>query len=161
RPWDYRAGLRVAFGVWLAGALAWFVLAAVRMRRFARLLDLATPAPRWLNTEAHALARRMGLGRCPTVWLVPGSIAPLVWAPRFRAHVFLPVRLLARLNDEGRLTLLAHELAHVRRRDHWVRWLEVVTLGLYWWLPVVWWARRELQAAEEECCDAWVVGELP
>ena len=103
----------------------------------------------------------MGLRRCPRVWLVPGSIAPLVWAPRFRAHLFFPVRLLARLNDEGRLTLLAHELAHVRRRDHWVRWLEVVTLGLYWWLPVVWWARRHLQAAEEECCDAWVVGELP
>jgi WD40 repeat protein/beta-lactamase regulating signal transducer with metallopeptidase domain len=160
-PWDYRLWLRVLCGVWLTGAVGWFVLAGLRVRRFALLLRHAAPAPRWLSAEAQTLATRMGLRRCPRVWLVPGSIAPLVWAPRFQAHLFFPVRLLARLNDEGRLTLLAHELAHVRRRDHWVRWLEVVSLGLYWWLPVVWWARRELQAAEEECCDAWVVGELP
>jgi multidrug efflux pump subunit AcrB len=32
---------------------------------------------------------------------------------------------------------------------------------LYWWLPVAWWARRQIQQAEEECCDAWVVWTLP
>src|SRR5207245_3395290 len=42
-----------------------------------------------------------------------------------------------------------------------VRWLEFVVTGLYWWLPVAWWARRQLQQAEEECCDAWVVWTLP
>jgi hypothetical protein len=34
-------------------------------------------------------------------------------------------------------------------------------LGLYWWFPVVWWARRELRAVEEECCDAWVQWAFP
>src|SRR5262249_53249406 len=58
-------------------------------------------------------------------------------------------------------TLLVHELAHLCRRDHWVRLLEVVVLGLYWWHPVVWYARRELREAEEQCCDAWVVWALP
>ena len=32
---------------------------------------------------------------------------------------------------------------------------------LYWWHPVVWWARQKLHEAEEECCDAWVVSVLP
>src|SRR5207245_115809 len=27
--------------------------------------------------------------------------------------------------------------------------------------PMVWWARRELREAEEQCCDAWVVWALP
>src|SRR5207302_4488114 len=31
----------------------------------------------------------------------------------------------------------------------------------FWWYPLAWWARTRLQAAEEECCDAWVVEELP
>ena len=53
--------------------------------------------------------------------------------------------------------LVAHELAHFRRRDHWVRWLEAVVLAVYWWHPVAWWARRGLRAAEERCCDAWAV----
>jgi hypothetical protein len=32
---------------------------------------------------------------------------------------------------------------------------------LHWWHPVSWWARHELQEAEEECCDAWVVRAMP
>src|SRR5262249_57436236 len=54
-----------------------------------------------------------------------------------------------------------HELAHWRRRDHWVRWLELAALTLYWWCPLVWWAKEQLQQSEEECCDAWVVAALP
>ncbi|HMC65547.1 MAG TPA: M56 family metallopeptidase, partial [Gemmataceae bacterium] len=57
--------------------------------------------------------------------------------------------------------LLTHELAHLRRSDHWVRGLEFLATGLYWWHPVVWWARREIREAEEQCCDAWVVWALP
>jgi hypothetical protein len=37
----------------------------------------------------------------------------------------------------------------------------VVVTGLYWWHPVVWWARRGLRDAEEQCCDAWVLWALP
>ena len=33
--------------------------------------------------------------------------------------------------------------------------------GLYWWDPFAWWARRELERAEEQCCDAWVLRVLP
>jgi hypothetical protein len=37
----------------------------------------------------------------------------------------------------------------------------MLVTALYWWHPVVWWARREVHLAEEECCDAWVVAVLP
>ena len=53
--------------------------------------------------------------------------------------------------------ILAHELAHVRRRDHLVRWLEWLACTAFWWNPVAWWARRRLRAAGELCCDALVV----
>src|SRR5262249_3704541 len=42
-----------------------------------------------------------------------------------------------------------------------VRWLELFVAGLYWWHPVVWWLRRALREAEEQCCDAWVVWAMP
>jgi hypothetical protein len=70
-----------------------------------------------------------------------------------RATVLLPAG--------ERTTLLAHELAHLRRLAHWVRWLELAALALYWWHPVAWWARRHLEAAEEHSCDARVVALLP
>jgi len=76
-------------------------------------------------------------------------------------RILLPRDLWAELSEEQRDTLLLHELAHLRRRDHWVRRLELVVLGLYWWLPVAWWACRCLHEAEEECCDAWVIEQFP
>ena len=85
----------------------------------------------------------MGLRRCPGVWLVPGPLAPMVWAAGGpRPHPLPRPLLLDRLDEDGLATLLAHELAHVRRLDHWVRWLELVTFGLYWWYPLLVWVRR-------------------
>jgi beta-lactamase regulating signal transducer with metallopeptidase domain len=147
--------------VWGAGALAWFLLALERLHRFRRLLRFARPAPAALQERTRQLARSLGLRSCPRVRLLPGRIAPMLWAVEGPPRLLVPADLLAGLSDEQLDTLLVHELAHLRRRDHWVRILEFVVMGLYWWHPVVWYARRELREAEEQCCDAWVVSTLP
>jgi hypothetical protein len=85
----------------------------------------------------------------------------MLWAIGGPPRLFVPAELLSLLSVEQLDTLLLHELAHLRRRDHWVRVLEFVVMGLYWWHPAVWYARRELREAEEQCCDAWVVSTLP
>ena len=103
----------------------------------------------------------MDLRTCPMVVLVPGRVAPMLWAIGGQPRLLVPRELLTYLTREQQETLLAHELAHLRRRDHWVRGLEFLAMGLYWWHPVVWYARRALREAEEQCCDAWVVSQLP
>ena len=145
--------------VWLAGLLFCLGRATVLMLRFHRLLAHARPAPEALQRQADELARALGLHGSPPVWLVPGALPPMVWALG-RTRILFPAGLLERLGDEERASLLVHELAHVRRRDHWVRWLEVVTLGVYWWYPLAWFARLQLQAREEECCDSWAAQQL-
>jgi beta-lactamase regulating signal transducer with metallopeptidase domain len=65
--------------------------------------------------------------------------------------LLLPRDLLDELTPDERDALLAHELAHVRRRDHWVRLLELAATALFWWYPVAWWARAALRRAEERC----------
>lgn len=155
-PWLLIAGV-----VWLIGSVAWLSVAGVRSVRFCQLLAHAEPAPAALQQEAAQLAARIGLARCPSVWLVAGAVSPMVWSLGRAPRLLLPSGLLERLSDDQRATLLVHELAHLRRRDHWVRWLELIVLSLYWWFPLVWWARREVGEAEEECCDAWVVWALP
>jgi beta-lactamase regulating signal transducer with metallopeptidase domain len=154
-PWHWWAGL-----AWLAGSALWAGWVALHVVRFQRALRHARPAPASLRDEAECLARRLGLRRCPDVWLVPGAVSPMVWALGRCPRLLFPSGLLDRLDAEGRAALLAHELAHLRRRDHWVRLLELAATGLYWWLPVLWWARRELHEAEEQCCDAWGVWAL-
>jgi beta-lactamase regulating signal transducer with metallopeptidase domain len=152
---------RVLPFVWALGSLAWFVLALGRLYRFRRLLRFARPAPSALQERGRRLAQALGLSRCPCIRLLPGRIAPMLWAIGGPPCLLVPADLLNVLSDEQFDTLLLHELAHLRRRDHWVRALEFVVMGLYWWHPVVWYARRELREAEEQCCDAWVVSTLP
>jgi beta-lactamase regulating signal transducer with metallopeptidase domain len=151
----------VVLALWLAGSLLWWLLAGVRLARFGRLLSHAQPAPASVQDQAQRLAVQLGLARCPGVWLVPAPVSPMLWALGAAPRLLLPVALWERLGPEQQDTLLTHELAHLRRRDHWVRRLELLVLGLYWWHPVVWWARRQLREAEEQCCDAWVVWALP
>jgi beta-lactamase regulating signal transducer with metallopeptidase domain len=147
--------------VWLGGSAVWLLLAARQAWRFARVLRHARPAGRSLQAEADEVAERLGLLRAPAVRLLPGRVSPMLWAAGAGARLLLPAELLGRLGFEGRRTLLAHELAHLRRGDHWVRLAELVVTTLFWWHPVVWWARRELREAEEQCCDAWVLWALP
>jgi beta-lactamase regulating signal transducer with metallopeptidase domain len=152
---------QMALTVWLAGTAAWFLVAGWRICQFRRLLRFARPASPELQKQVQQLAGQLGLTRCPGGWLLPGPLSPMLWAVGGRARLLIPGALFEQLGEDHRATLLVHELAHLRRRDHWVRWLEFVVTGLYWWHPVVWWARREIGIAEEECCDSWVVGTLP
>src|SRR5262249_43606919 len=94
--------------------------------------------------------------------MLPALVPPMVWVPLAgRSHLVLPEDLWTSLEPAQQDAVLAHELAHLRRRDHWVRRLEALVCGLYWWYPVAWWARREIERAEEECCDHWVLWALP
>jgi bla regulator protein blaR1 len=151
----------VVLSLWLTGSVLWWTLAGLRLARFRRLLRYARPAAAAVQDQARRLADRLGLARCPGVWLVPAPVSPMLWALGGAPRLLLPAALWDRLGPEQQDTLLAHELAHLRRGDHWVRRLELLVLGLYWWHPVAWWARRELREAEEQCCDAWVVWALP
>ncbi len=151
----------VLLGAWVLGTLWVFGVTGLRVLRFQRALRVATAAPVFLRVEVEALARKMGVRRRPRTLVVPGALSPMLWAPFGGATVLFPDKLLDRLGAEGRQTLLLHEVAHLRRRDHWVRVLETVATALYWWHPLVWWARHEIQLAEEACCDSWVVSEMP
>jgi bla regulator protein blaR1 len=147
--------------IWAAGAIGWFILAGVRLARFARLLRHAVAAPDAVQDEADRMAVALGMRWCPMVQVLPGRLAPMVWAGFGSPRLLLPAELLDKLDAQSVNTLMAHELAHLRRGDHRVRIVEFLAMGLFWWHPVVWIARRALREAEEQCCDAWVVSVLP
>ena len=150
-----------ALAIWLAGSLGVLLLAAVRIRRFRRLLTHATDATAPLEAVVARLAARLGLSRAPRIRLVPARISPMLWPGFGSLEILFPAPLLGRLGAAERDTLLAHELAHVRRKDHWVRHLELIVGALFWWHPVVWWARSRLREVEEQCCDDLVLRTLP
>lgn len=148
-------------GVWVAGALLWFLLATTRLLRFRNVLQCAHPASEEMKAEVSMIASRYGLRDIPQVLIADAKVPPLIWGLGGRASMILPSVLLKKLGPDERAALIAHELAHLKRYDHWIRWFEFVILGIYWWNPVAWWARARIQQAEEECCDAWVLWTFP
>ncbi len=155
--WLLRNAVAIIIWVWLTGAVVWFFRQGITAVRFSRRLSLAIPAPVELQRRADELASAMGLSYHPPVLIVRDVISPMLWGIGRKTRLLIPLELLARLESGARETLIAHELAHFRRGDHWVRAFELAVSGLYWWHPVVWWARNEIEIAEEECCDAWVI----
>ncbi len=147
-------------GLWATISILWLLISGLRIVHFHRTLRFSLPAPPELQREADRLARCMGIKGSARVWLVPGAVCPMLWGIG-KARVLVPRELWGRLDRRQRHTLLVHELAHLRRRDHWVRYVELLATALYWWNPICWWARHELREAEEQCCDAWVMDMMP
>ena len=157
RGWLPLSGKPVAVLLWILGSAGFFGWTVVRTVRFQRTLtSAARPAPQ-LQRLAAEIGETLGLPRVPRVYTAGARLRPLVWWAGGRVRILIPSVLVADLDDTELRAVLAHELAHVRRRDHLVRVVELLACSAYWWNPVVWWARRRMRSAEESSCDILAV----
>lgn len=147
--------------IWIAGALVVVGFAAAQSVHLRQILSTSRPAGEQVTTAVASLAKRLGLNRAPPAVEVDDRVPPMLWAFLGSVRLILPTELLARLDSTQTRTLLAHELAHLSRRDHWVRHLELAALALFWWNPIAWWATKRLRRAQELCCDQRVAHLLP
>ncbi len=144
---------------WAMASVALGLVQAGRIVRFRRRVRRAVPAPSWLEDEARDVGARLGV-KVPEVLVVPGSMTPLLWCLG-RPKLLLPDALVKTLGAEGWRGILAHELAHLKRRDHWVRRIELVAGLVWWWNPVFWLTRGRLDAEAELACDECAVRLFP
>jgi bla regulator protein blaR1 len=143
--------------VWVAGGITGLALFALLWLRFAGRLgprERLTRGP--LVEMLEDLRYRAGVRRQVRLSVSSGLSAPisLGW---WRAEICVPPRALAELTDEEQQALLAHELAHLVRRDP--LWLSFAQLaqGVFFFQPLHRLARRELEDCSEFLCDAWAV----
>jgi hypothetical protein len=66
--------------------------------------------------------------------------------------------MLEKLDDRELEAVLAHELAHVARRDYPVVWVATLLRDAFFYLPTSWMAYRQLQREKETACDDLAVG---
>ena len=142
---------------WTAGLCLLSVVGFGRYRRQKRRWRASAIDPRgtWLPTLMDSAAHRLGLRRPVPIFLQSALNAPFVigvWNPQ----VHLP----ADLEPEEAEHVLLHELAHVARRDTWRAAAATAVQLLYWFHPLVWWARSRFGAACEQCCDRSVARAL-
>ena len=150
----------VPTALWVGGGGLILAVIAGRTGRFRRVLTRSVAAPAGVRLMVQQAAREIGLKRVPTVLMTEQRVSPMVWCG-LHSRLVLPSGLWEELDDLGRRAVILHELAHLRRRDHWVRWAELAASVVYWWHPVVWWVRGRLRDEADLCCDAWVTALLP
>lgn len=74
----------------------------------------------------------------------------------FKPKIYLPFG----MDDDTRNHVVAHENAHLKRRDHWIKPLGFLILAVYWFNPLVWIAYVMLCRDIEMACDEKVVAEM-
>lgn len=73
-----------------------------------------------------------------------------------RPVIYLPLGI-----DEMDLNfVIAHERAHIRRKDHWWKPLGFILLSVYWFNPLLWVAYILLCRDIEAACDEKVIGDM-
>jgi beta-lactamase regulating signal transducer with metallopeptidase domain len=146
---------------WLVGSAVILVLSFIRIVRLRGLLARAASISHDVNSEVARVKAMAKLESEPRVLVVDARVTPFILPFGWKPALVLPQPLLRTLDPEERATLIAHELAHLRRRDHWLAWIELAAVALYWWLPVAWLARNFARRSCESCCDGWVLRWLP
>ena len=74
----------------------------------------------------------------------------------FRPRIYLPYR----LSETDREHVIAHETAHIRRRDHYWKPLGFLLLTIHWFNPLMWLAYILLCRDIESACDERVIRDL-
>ncbi|MEZ4699843.1 MAG: M56 family metallopeptidase [Rhodothermales bacterium] len=150
----------VIFRVWLQ-ALPLFVLRlAYGMYGVGRLRRLSVPVEdgAWPDRFA-ALKAKMGISR-PLRLVTSESVAQPALLGWLRPMIVVPAGLFAGIPAAHVEALLVHELAHIRRHDYLVVYLQAVLETLFFYHPAVWWVSRRLRIEREFACDAAAVRAL-
>lgn len=157
--WGYEQTAEAALFVWLAGAVFMAVYRLVHVFKFHRLLARAGPAPAWLARHVAELRKTFNVP-LSDVMLVPGIGSPELWCFG-RPKLLWPERLATIPNPAQWRSVVAHELAHLHRKDHYVAWLELAAGCIWWWHPLFWYARSRIRENAELACDAWALHACP
>jgi beta-lactamase regulating signal transducer with metallopeptidase domain len=105
-----------------------------------------------IEAELFELCRQMGIGRGPG--LMTGEVSGPLICGFTSPSIILPTHTLAECSREELRLILAHELAHVKRRDLIWAWLPLLAKGLFFFHPLVWLLHREWLFTQEAACDA-------
>jgi beta-lactamase regulating signal transducer with metallopeptidase domain len=139
--------------VWYCGfglGLIWFGAQWLSTRRRLRRVTLISDERS--NTAAGEMAQAMGLRRVPPIARSGDARSPQL-VGLFRPTLIFPAWSVDEADDEDVRLILAHEFAHAKCRDLFWNLIAGITTTLFFFHPLVWFARRRLLIAQETAAD--------
>jgi beta-lactamase regulating signal transducer with metallopeptidase domain len=145
--------LPLLVAAWLLGLVLRTVRLGLALRYVRRLRQhrLVAVPEAWQQCLGR-LARRAGLAR-PVQLLASGLVpSPLVMG-YVKPVILLPISLLTNMAPAELEMILAHELAHVLRKDYLFNFVQSVVETVFFYHPAVWYLSGVLHTERENCCD--------
>jgi beta-lactamase regulating signal transducer with metallopeptidase domain len=150
--------LTLAIWGWVAASLILCVRLLVTFVLGVRLLgrSAAVKCGR-IQEAADAAVAKLGIGKAVVVRSSNKVRSPVIWCWSRR-----PVLLVSSSGGETNgsldwVSIVCHELAHWKRRDHISGLLAELVVCVMPWNPLLWLAKRRLVRLSEQACDDWVV----
>jgi len=139
--------------LWTLGVLVMGVRFVLQNRAVQRLKSrgVAKVEPRWERLFAQ-LREDLGVDR--GIRLLSSTLAEVPMVVGWLSPVVLvPASAFTGLSCDQLRSLLAHELAHIRRKDHLLNAAQAVVEALLFFHPAVWWISKQVRLEREYCCD--------
>ncbi len=157
------AGLRLASAavaatwIWVSCALVMVVVLALRRRNLFSMLGRRVPVKAGLALDTFEGLRHAALIR-RRVRLTSSPACPVPLALT-SSEVCVPDWFLVELDAEEQRGALAHEVAHLARRDPTWLTFAMAMEAVMFFQPLNRLARRQLKESAEYLCDEWAAGE--
>ena len=140
---------------WLVGVFVLSIRLLLGLIGVSRLRKSAQRPPVWLQELSDEIAKMMSVSS-PAVAL-SCRISEAVAVGFVKPMVLLPLSWVTELPADMLEAIIAHEMAHIRRRDLWVNLIQRVAETLLFYHPAVWWISNRVRVERELCCDAMVI----
>jgi beta-lactamase regulating signal transducer with metallopeptidase domain len=120
-----------------------------------RIVSSCNPATEEIHCNFLAVAESMGVIRARLL-LSPEPLTPMACG-LFRPAVVVPRSLVEQFTPDEQRAIFAHELAHHRRFDPLVLWIQWGFVAIWWFHPLAWTLNRTILRLREQCCDDLVI----
>ena len=141
---------------WIAG----FLFFAIRLAGGAfytyNLRSAAVPIDNEWSDHIQAISKKLGIQRLIAL-AESGAISTPVVIGYFKPVILIPVGMLTGLTTEQLETIFLHELAHIKRHDYLINFLQSVIETIFFFNPFIWSLSNLIRREREYCCDDLVV----
>jgi beta-lactamase regulating signal transducer with metallopeptidase domain len=147
----------VLAALWLCGLIAILTRWLIQWSRIAIAIRNTTPLREGRVVETlRSIEQLAHIPHPIAVLSTPGSMEPGVFGI-LRPVLLWPEAISPHLDDAHLEAVLAHEAAHVRRRDNLTSLLHMLVEAIFWFHPLVWWMESQLVKERERACDEEVL----
>ncbi len=127
-----------------------FVAAVVWIVGMAVMFVYSLGSYMWLRKKV-----KVSLCYCDNIYFCDSIATPFVFGV-IRPRIYMP----SGISEEQMGSVIAHETAHLKRKDHWWKTVAFFLLSVYWFHPLLWVSYLLFSRDIERACDEKVVRDM-